>query len=119
MKTLLAATAFLSLAAFPALAQSTDGGSTSGAQVIPPVTGTSPDQMGNAATTGDTRAAPSTGMSTGTMAPAGEDRTSTGSITQTPTDGTSVQTDGMDPNAAAAAEENTPSNGLVPGQSSN
>ncbi len=115
MKIILAAAAFASLAAFPALAQSTDGGSTAGAPVVPPTTQASPDRMGSAATTGDTSAAPSTA----TMAPAGEDRTSTGSVDATSSDGAAIQTEGMDPNAAAAAEESTPSNGIVPGQSPN
>jgi len=54
------------------------------------------------------------------MAPMGEDSTSTGSIQRSgEPDGTSVQTEGMDPSAASAAQDNTPSNGIVPGQSSN
>jgi hypothetical protein len=120
MKIILAAAAIASFVAFPALAQSTDGASTAGAPVVPPATQASPDRMGTAATTGDTTAAPSTGMPKGAMAPMGEDSTSTGSIQRSgEPDGTSVQTEGMDPSAASAAQDNTPSNGIVPGQSSN
>lgn len=114
------AVAVATFMAVPAFAQSTDGASTAGAPVVPPATQASPDRMGTAATTGDTTAAPSTGMATGTMAPMGQDGTSTGSIERSAQpDGTSVQTEGMDPSAASAAQDNTPSNGLVPGQSSN
>lgn len=117
MKTILVAASFATIAAFPALAQSTDGASTAGAPIMPQASQTTPDQMGGAATTGNTLAAPSTGtMSDGAMAPQGSDTMSTGSIDRDPS---TIQTEGMDPNAAAAAEESTPSNGLVPGQSPN
>lgn len=114
MKTVLIAASFASIAAFPAFAQSTDGASTAGAPMMPQASQTSPDQMGKAATTGNTSAAPSTG----TVLPRTDDTMSTGSVTRDgASDGAAINTQGMDPNAAAAAEESTPSNGLVPGQS--
>ncbi|WP_182085492.1 hypothetical protein [Aureimonas sp. ME7] len=114
MKRILIAAAALGFAAAPALAQSTDGGSTAGGATVMPetnATGTmqSGDNMGSAATTGDTAAAPATGAM-------GTDNMSTSSTTPEAPMGAGTPTQGMDSNAGAAASGTTPSGGIVPGQ---
>lgn len=117
MKRILTATAALAFLAAPALAQSTDGGTTSGGNlVLPPAgaTGTATtggtDAMGDAARTGNTAAPAGTGSAMGT------DDTSTSSTTPEAPMANGTSTQGMDPGAAAAGSSSTPSGGLVPGQ---
>ncbi len=118
MKRIMTSAAILAFMAAPALAQSTDGGSTAGGAVVPPVSGTAPDQMGAAATTGDTTAAPANPLPPAGMEGEGMDNDATGSIERDATaTGTAVPTEGMSESGAAAASDTTPSNGIVPGQS--
>lgn len=117
MKRMMIIAAAVAALAGPALAQSVQ--STTGspaAPAIPPAGTRAPDQMGAAATTGDVTAQPGT---TGRM---GTDSMSTSSTTggaMSNTGGTEVPTQGMDPNSAAAATQQTPSGGIVPGQTPN
>jgi len=120
MKRILIIAAAAAALAGPALAQSTQ--STTGspaAAPIPPAGTRAPDQMGAAATTGDTTAQPGT-MGTDSMSTSsttgGNMGTSGNMGTMGATGGTEVPTQGMDPNSAAAASQSTPSGGIVPGQ---